>query len=129
MKTTYSELNEFVGAASQYLQEKTQRSKLTYAIEAIFKESKKHLDDYQVKLNKIAVTHAIEKDGVLLTEPDGRFKYSKEGIELRRAAEREIGRTEIEIKDFIVPCPKELSVSFQSVFEGFVIPITEPPEE
>lgn len=129
MKTTYLEFNGFVGVASQYMREIKKRSKLTYAIEQIFKAGQKHLDKFQTELTKIAVKYAIEKDGALLTEPNGNFKFSREDIIKRNQEQKVVGETEIEVKEFIVPLPENLSVFYQLAFEGFILSIQEEPKD
>lgn len=70
---------------------------------------KPYQEEYSVKLQELRLDNAAtDKDGVLILNEDGDYKFTKEGIKKLTEQLKELGEKEFEFKKFEVVNPKGL---------------------
>lgn len=129
MKKTNLQIINFINFARCYMKENPEPTKFRYALERMEKRAVKAHEPAAEKLADLNIEYAATdgEGGPVLTEPDGRFRYTKEGIRKRNAAQKELLAAEVEIEPYIATEPPqvELTDAEKEVFAGFVI--EQPP--
>lgn len=146
-KTNLEQLSKFIAAANNYLKAHQAPSKLNYALKKMSTKYVKHFEEYnnaardnnELIQDARALHAATDKDGVILTNADGTFKFTPKGDIALRKEIRELDKAweekrkeffsqEIEVECFFVDVSGlELTDDYIEAFENFVI---EPlPEE
>lgn len=131
VKVTYTQIRDFRNNSRSYLMSSgTKRSKLHYAIDKMIKRTDKPFNDYVDKEQEIRVELAeVDKDGMLIVDEKGNYRYKKEGAKQLQSRLRELGRTEVEIEPYYASeLPKDLNPAFYEFFVPFVIEDEEPKE-
>lgn len=125
MKTSWLKLVEFSRASQAYLaqDEKNKDTKLGYAIKRVSSQLK-HIQFEHVQMREdISIDHAAtDAGGVLLTEPDGRYRFTPEGLKARNKQWHELeGADNYEIEPYFSTEVPEISDDLREAFEGFVL--------
>lgn len=124
MKVNYEKLIEFLQVSARWISDKNNaKTKLGYAIERVRKNCKRHIDAYNEAVQDLQVDNAATDDkGVLLTEENGAYKYTREGMKNLNKAIRELRKKDVEVEVYHASeLPEELSDEMKEVFDGFVI--------
>lgn len=148
-KTNLEQLSKFIAAANNYIKKHQKPNKLLYAIKRVNPKYVLHFEEYNdaardnnERIHDARAMHAAtDKDGVILTNPDGTFKFTAKGdIDLRKVIreidkEWEVKRKEFFSQEIEVDCwfvdiaGLELTDDEIEAFEGFVIkPLPEEKE-
>lgn len=132
MKTTFKRVQQFVGAANDYLKKFPEETKLKYAIQKVGTRVEAVNQEYDEAKEDIELEHAnVDANGsVLYKIVNGRRQYdfTAEGIKkLRKALNQlfeEPDRFEIKAH-MIAELPDDFPEEYRPFFEGFVIPASE----
>lgn len=101
------------------------KTKWTYALERMDKRLKKLLESYQEALGDLQIEHAATEGpgGPILTDADGKFRYTKEGLRARNKAQKELLERPVEFEPYYATeVPENLSEGEKEVCAGFVLP-------
>lgn len=140
-KTTVDRVRLFIIKSNAYLKEFPEKTKLEYALtkqakkyQPLVKEFNEAVLDYQEKISDAQADNAsVDKDGVMLTNADGTFRYSPAGHkkltrDLRKIndtwmeEQQELLEKEVEAETFIVDVKGvKLADTYVDAFTGFVI--------
>ena len=72
---------------------------------------KKHYDAYQEKIGELRLDNAsVDKDGNLILDEKGEYKYNKEGLKKLNEAAKELLEAEFEYKPIEVMNPEGLDI-------------------
>jgi len=125
IKKTYQDLNEFYGVAQRYVQEHPEDNKLRYALGRTLKSAGRALSDYRDAVEEINVKHCLAADdgkGEILRDPNGQYKFTKDGMSKRNAEIAKLFRSTASLQvHFASELPKDLSLADRDNFVGFVI--------
>lgn len=125
MAKTNLQLINFLNFARFYLNEHKEKTKFGYALERIDKRLKKPLENYQDAMNDLQIEHAATEGGggPILTDADGKFRYTKEGLRARNKAQKELLEKLVEFEPhYATEVPENLSEVEKEVCAGFVLP-------
>ena len=76
---------------------------MKYAIEKVAKTLQRLYDQYNDASSDIAIDHsATDSDGAILTNEDGSFKYTKEGLKEKHKAMKELNSREFDIASYYI---------------------------
>lgn len=98
MKTNWQRIVRFSRAAQTYLaeNENNKNTKLGYALKRVTSQLEKIQTDYLQRRDDISIDHAaVDGDGVLLIEADGRFRFTRESLKERNKQWRELDEADI----------------------------------
>ncbi len=131
MTVTYTQLSEFVNAASVYLgldprnpRPAPPEGKFTIAVRRLHKAATDAFVPYQQQVDDLKVFHGIEKDGKMLKAPNGEYEYTKDDQLALNKAIRQVNAEKVEFAPFFVPAesiPADLGADFRLAFDGWVI--------
>lgn len=118
-----SEISRFVNVAANWLQQNPASTKLSYAINKVFKETHKALETYNIRLQEIDIENASTDPttGVLLVKDD-KYQFTKPDAIKRNRERVELMNTPVQIQAyFATALPDDLHPSYRDAFIGFVI--------
>lgn len=126
MKTTWPKIVSFSRASQAWLSEdeKNKDTKLGYAIKRVTSQLEKLQAVYMQQRDDISIEHAaVDAQGVLLTEPDGRLRFTPEKMKERNRDWRVLDAKEAyEIEPhFATDVPATLSDELRELMIGFVV--------
>lgn len=125
MKTNWQAIVKFSRAAQAYNSgDGNKQTKLAYAIKRVTSQLEKIQADYLQSREDISIDHAaVDSNGILLTEADGRYRFTQEKLKTRNSAWRELEETDnYEIEPyFATDIPKDLNEDIHEALTGFVI--------
>lgn len=124
MKTSWQRIAKFARAVQIYHgEEANKQTKLGYAIKRVTSQLEKIQTDYLQRRDDISIDNAaVDSNGVLLTETDGRFRFTPEKLKTRNKQWRELDESaEFEIEPHFVSDIPELTDDVREAFTGFVI--------
>lgn len=130
MKTSWQKIVKFSRAAQVFLAENetNKNTKTGYAIKRVMSQLERIQADHLQSRADISIDNAaVEANGVLLTEADGRFRFAPDKLKTRNKQWRELEETDnhqIE-PHFTTDVPADLNEDMREAFAGFVI----KPEE
>ncbi len=88
-----------------------QKTKTQKKLLKIHEQLKKHYDSYQEKIAELKLDNAsVDKDGNLILDEKGEYKYNKEGLKKLNEAAKELLDAEFEYKPIEVMNPEGLDV-------------------
>lgn len=132
MTKTNMEIINFINFARDYMKEHEKPTKFRYALERMEKRALKVHETYAEGIAEANIENAAtDKDGAILTDEKGNFRYTKDGIRKRNQEHRALLEKAVEIEPYMATeVPDDLSAQAKQVCGGFVIP-AEPaaPEE
>jgi hypothetical protein len=128
MQKTYEKVFEFMGETGAWISQNPELTKFKYGLEREMKLLKNVKENFEIEANDISIDNAATDDkGVLLTDANGAFKFTKEGLKARNKQHRELLSKSVEIEPYYVSeIPDELTDEQRQAFTGFVI--RETPE-
>lgn len=99
------------------------KTKWTYALERMEKRLKPQIEAYQEAQGDLQIEHAAtDEKGAILTEPDGRFRYTKDGLRARNKAQKELMEKTVEFEPYYATeLPENLSEIEKETCAGFVL--------
>lgn len=123
MLKSFQEVFTFLAVADARLVRDTTASKFNYALGRVLKRGVKLQAEYQERVEDINIDNcATDKDGVILRDDKGGFRFTKEGEKARNKARGELFRSSVEIEPHhCAELPDDLTDSEREVFAGFVI--------
>lgn len=126
MQKSYGEMNQFIGAANAWLERNPNESKFSYAIKKVVKSCLKLLGEYQEQVEEISITHcAVDKDGVILRDERGGFRYTKDELKKRNKKVNDLFKSAVEIEPYFATEIPKLTEEEREVFLGFVLKETQ----
>ena len=88
-----------------------QKTKTQKKLLKIHEQLKKHYDAYQEKIAELRLDNAsVDKDGNLILDEKGEYKYNKEGLKKLNEAAKELLDAEFEYKPIEVMNPEGLDI-------------------
>jgi len=137
VKFPWTDIIKFSQASSQYLADEAsnKNTKLGYAIKRVSAQFERLQMRRTEDRNDIDVDNcATDEKGIILTEPDGRFRFTKEGLKARNLALRRLDDEGFEVEPyFATEIPEDLNEFCVEAFTKFVIreplPTVVAPEE
>jgi hypothetical protein len=88
-----------------------QKTKTQKKLLKIHEQLKKHYDAYQEKIAELRLDNAsVDKDGNLILDEKGEYKYNKEGLKKLNESVKELIEAEFEYKPIEVMNPEGLDV-------------------
>ena len=88
-----------------------QKTKTQKKLLKIHEQLKKHYDSYQEKIAELRLDNAsVDKDGNLILDEKGEYKYNKEGLKKLNEAAKELLEAEFEYKPIDVMNPEGLDI-------------------
>jgi len=88
-----------------------QKTKTQKKLLKIHEQLKKHYDAYQEKIGELRLDNAsVDKDGNLILDEKGEYKYNKEGLKKLNEAAKELLEAEFEYKPIEVMNPEGLDI-------------------
>jgi predicted nuclease with TOPRIM domain len=88
-----------------------QKTKTQKKLLKIHEQLKKHYDAYQEKIGELRLDNAsVDKDGNLILDEKGEYKYNKEGLKKLNESVKELIETEFEYKPIEVMNPEGLDI-------------------
>lgn len=129
MKKTYSQLFLLIMNINANI--KDGNTKLEKKLLKVAKKIKKHSEEYDDKKNEIFLDNAsVDKDGILLTDEKGNYRYTKEGLKKRTEQLKELVNQEFDFTPIPVINPEGLDkLTFLKDWVTGVNFIEEPEEE
>jgi len=121
---TYREILIFAQMAAAWLKANPAKTKFAYALNRLLVQVPAIETDAQEALADIDVDHAaIDAQGVVLSEPGGAYKFTKDDLKLRNTERRAyFDREQFEISPHYVREPPATLTEFElETFAGFVI--------
>lgn len=130
MKTSWQRILKFSRAAQVYLAENetNKNTKLGYAIKRLTSQLERIQADHFQSREDISIDNAsTDASGVLLTEVDGRLRFTQENLKTRNRQWRALEEKDnYQIEPyFSTDVPADLNEDLREAFAGFVI----KPEE
>lgn len=131
MKTTFKKIRQFVAAASKYLEDFPEETKLKYAIQKVGSRVDAITAEYVAEFDDIELEHAnTDANGSVLFKIVGekrQYDFTKEGLKKSNEAKKKLFETkEFELKPHFCPeLPENFPDEYRPYFEGFVIPAPE----
>lgn len=126
MKKTNLQLINFINFARLYMAKHSEATKFRHALERMEKRAVKLHEPVAAKQADLNIEHAATEGegGPVLTDSEGRFRYTKDGIRARNKAQKALLETAVEIEPyFATELPKEaLTPAEKEACSGFVIP-------
>jgi hypothetical protein len=125
MKTSWPKIVAFSRGAQAYLaqDEANKNTKLGYAIKRVISQLEKIQTDYMQHRDDASIDcAATDEKGVLLTEADGRFRFTPEKLKERNRLWRELDAQEMfEIEPYFATEVPDIDESIREALTGFVI--------
>lgn len=126
MKTNWQKIVRFSRAAQAFVAENetNKNTKLGYAIKRVTSQFEKIQADYLQRRDDISIDNAaVDGNGVLLIEADGRYRFTPEKLKARNKQWRELDESAaFEIEPyFATDLPPDLNEDLRDAFIGFVI--------
>lgn len=123
MNKTYQECFEFFSAASQWISKHEEESKFKYALTKLSRKITKLQEKYREHVEERNIEHcATDKDGVILRDEQGQYKYTKDELIKRNREVTEFYKSQTQIEPhFVSEVPSDLTSLEKEVFEGFVL--------
>src|SRR6266404_5876859 len=120
---SYRECFEFARTASQWIAKHEEESKLKYALTKLSRKLGRVQEKWQELIEEINIEHcATDKEGVILRDEHGQYKYVKEELLKRNKEVNALYNQEVNIEPhFVSELPKDLTQLEQEIFTGFVI--------
>jgi predicted nuclease with TOPRIM domain len=88
-----------------------QKTKTQKKLLKIHEQLKKHYDAYQEKIAELRLDNAsVDKDGNLILDEKGEYKYNKEGLKKLNESVKELIEAEFEYKPIEVMNPEGLDI-------------------
>ncbi len=88
-----------------------QKTKTQKKLLKIHEQMKKHYDAYQDKIGELRLDNAsVDKDGNLILDEKGEYKYNKEGLKKLNESVKELIEAEFEYKPIEVMNPEGLDI-------------------
>lgn len=88
-----------------------QKTKTQKKLLKIHEQLKKHYDAYQDKIGELRLDNAsVDKDGNLILDEKGEYKYNKEGLKKLNESFKELIEAEFEYKPIEVMNPEGLDI-------------------
>jgi predicted nuclease with TOPRIM domain len=88
-----------------------QKTKTQKKLLKIHEQLKKHYDAYQEKIAELRLDNAsVDKDGNLILDEKGEYKYNKDGLKKLNEAAKELLEAEFEYKPIEVMNPEGLDI-------------------
>jgi len=88
-----------------------QKTKTQKKLLKIHEQLKKHYDAYQDKIGELRLDNAsVDKDGNLILDEKGEYKYNKDGLKKLNEAAKELLESEFEYKPIEVMNPEGLDI-------------------
>lgn len=99
------------------------KTKWTYALERMEKRLTPQIEAYQEAAADLQIEHAAtDEKGAIMTEPDGRFRYTKEGLLARNKAQKKLMNQTVEFEPYYATdLPENLSQIEKETCAGFVL--------
>lgn len=129
MKKTYSQLFLLIMNINANI--KDGNTKLEKKLLKVAEKIKKHSEEYDDKKNEIFLDNAsVDKDGILLTDEKGNYRYTKEGLKKRTEQLKELVNQEFDFTPIPVINPEGLDkLTFLKDWVTGVNFVDEPEEE
>lgn len=132
MLVSFRQFTSFANAATRYLAQHRERdaqrppqfTKLTYALTRVMVAWPKVSAQIQDKTTDLSIECcAIDKDGIILKDAQGKFEYTKAGLTSRNSKENALWDTvDIEVTPHLVAvAPETLTEDELEAFSGFVL--------
>jgi hypothetical protein len=120
---TYQEIRTFLVIADAWAGRNTDESKFRYAITRVLKRGSKLDSEYVEKAEDVNIDNcATDKDGVILRDDKGGFRFTKDGEKARNKARLELFHSTVEIEPhYCGEIPDSLTEEEREAFTGFVI--------
>lgn len=130
MKTSWQKIVKFSRAAQVFLAENetNKNTKIGYAIKRVISQLERIQADHFQSREDISIDNAsTDANGILLTEADGRLRFTTEQLKTRNKQWRDLEEADnYQIEPhFTTDAPADLNEDMRSAFAGFVI----KPEE
>ena len=107
MKKTYSQLFLLIMNINANI--KDGNTKIEKKLLKVAEKIKKHSEEYDDKKNEIFLDNAsVDKDGILLTDEKGNYRYTKEGLKKRTEQLKELVNQEFDFTPIPVINPEGL---------------------
>lgn len=124
MKKTNREVLQFINVGTMLLRRyKDKNEKFTYALKKVLTRADKWKEKVAESELEINIKHAAEdeKTKVILRNPRGEFEYTREGLQNRNKAVRELLNQEAEVEHhYVTDIPSDLTEEEIEVLTGFV---------
>ena len=125
-KRTYKDMFKAITLAKAWMQKHPEDSKFKYALYRAVSGTERLREQYTLKLNDIQYDNCATdpETKVILTDPNGGFRYTAEGIKQRDKQISALDNTVVEIDPYYVDpkeLPNDLNYEEREHFEGFVI--------
>lgn len=126
MKTSWQKIVKFSRAAQVFLAENetNKNTKLGYAIKRVTSQLERIQADYLQSREDISIDNAqTDAGGVLLTEADGRFRFTPEKLKTRNKQWRDLEEADsYQIEPhYSTDVPADLNEDLREALAGFVI--------
>lgn len=123
MKKSFRECFEFVRTAQQWISKHEEESKFKYALTKVSRKIARVQEKWNEALEEANIEHcATDKDGVILRDEHGQYKYVKEELLKRNKRVNSLYNSEVDIEPhFATEVPEDLTGLEQEVFEDFVL--------
>lgn len=124
MQTSWQKIVKFSRAAQVYLAEnETKNTKLAYAIKRVTSQLERIQADHLQKRDDISIDNAsTDASGILLTETDGRFRFTPDQLKTRNKQWRELEEADnYQIEPHFTTDLPDLNEDIREAFAGFVI--------
>jgi hypothetical protein len=124
MTKTNRQLINFINFARLFMQQHKEQTKFRYALERMDKRLGKQIESYTEAVADLQIEHAAtDEKQAILTDEQGNFRYTKDGIRARNKAQRELLEQPVEIEPYMATeVPDDLSDAEKQACAGFVIP-------
>lgn len=120
VQVTYQQIANFRNHARTFLTQKTERTKLHYALERVLKSTERHHQDFADKEQEIRIDLAsTDKDGNLLTDKDTGYSYTKPNAKELSTKVRALSLTNVEVDGYIAT---ELPTKLEPIWYEFFVP-------
>jgi hypothetical protein len=131
MEKTNEDLAKFFTVANHYKKKYPKRIMFLFGIEKVLRLNEPaHKALEEALSDAYRENAAVDSDEVLLTNPDGSFRYTKEGLAKRDKAEKEILARKVKVHTYFeARPPKNLDSSYLDAFVDFVIRDLPPYEQ
>lgn len=120
---SYRQCFEFINAAKQWVSRHEEESKFKYALTKVSRKLGKAQEKWQELVEESNIEHcATDKDGVILRDERGQYKYVKEELIKRNKRVNRLYDTEFDVEPhFVTEVPEDVTELEKEVFEGFVL--------
>src|SRR5882724_6960915 len=122
---SYRECFEYVRTAGQWIAKHEEESKFKYALTKVSRKLARVQEKWQELIEEINIEHcATDKEGVILRDEHGQYKYVKEELIKRNKEVNSLYNQEVNIEPhFATEVPEDLTYLEREVFGGFVIKV------